>query len=458
MVRDRLLRSLAVLTIGALGAAACGGDDGDQPTGDDGDAAAPTTSDVEEGPASDYACPPDVVAMLPETLDPETCWAVQSADEPVIIGDTVFALETDVEVGGDPPPVSVVAFDADTSQRLWASVPVPGEVEHLAATEVDGEPGIAALVTGQDEGDAVTEASSSWNYLAWPADAGEDGAEEIEPAVDITTPVSDLSDYVWWTDQGVLAGDRLLAPGADEFVQVRVDPEPIMVGDYDLAESFAGVSGELMLSYVSGVAYPPGNSQHGETHVGWVARDLEGATVWDAVESFPNEGVNAFGEAPLTVAMVVGGYALTIAATDDSQTDLEVTWLDATTGEPAEPRPADIAGTFDVSFNSGALVSPDGAHLFASYDTLDAVLDVASGEATVVESDFDIGVATADDARAYGSTENGALTIDWNDATATAVEPLGEGIVAVGDDHAAITVTEIQGEVIDTLVVARMTG
>jgi len=29
MVRDRLLRSLAVLTIGALGAAACGGDDGD---------------------------------------------------------------------------------------------------------------------------------------------------------------------------------------------------------------------------------------------------------------------------------------------------------------------------------------------------------------------------------------------------------------------------------------------
>jgi hypothetical protein len=381
----------------------------------------------------------------------------------VIVDDTVFALVADASVGGELPPTSLVAFDADSGSQAWASEPLPGDVIRLAATELDGEPAIAALVVEQDEGDAVTEASQAWGYLAWPADVGE--GDDAEPSAHVTAPATDPTAEVRWTDQGLLAGDLFLAPGADEFTPAQVLPEPLVVGDYDLDESFAGVSGELMLSYVRGLAYPSGGPENGESHIGWVARGLDGTQAWDGVEAIPNEGDTAvFAEGPTQLAMVVGGYALTITSTDESYTAFDTAWVDAATGEPAEPRPADIAGTVpvaaatDIIGGTAALASPDGTHLVASFSTLTVVLDVESGEVTPVDTDFEISLDAVDDTRAYGSTENGALTIDWSDGTATPLDPPQQGVTAVGDDHGAIIVGEEEVGGTPTLAVGRVAG
>jgi hypothetical protein len=451
-------RVLVALTMGALAVAACGGDDADPPA--DGDAGGPGTA-VDEAEAPENTCSPDQVARLPETVDPEGCWAAPGATDPVILQDAVFALVEDASVGGESPPASVVAYDQESGAQMWSSDPLPGQVRGLSATEVEGEPAIAALVLEEDEGDAVTEASQSWGYLVWPATVGD--GDPAEPTAHITAPAADPSvAEIRWTDQGLLVGDQFLAPGADEFVPAQIAPDPIMVGDYDLDESFAGVSGEVMLSYVRGVAWGPGASDEGDSYVGWVARGLDGVQAWDAVESTPNEGENAIGAEGLTdLALVVGDYALTITPTDESYAAFETSWVDAATGQPAEPRPADLAGAEAVAASSdvvaggtAALASADGRYLAVSWSTLAVVLDVESGEVARVESDFEIGLDAADDVTVYGSTQNGALTISWSDATATALEPPQQSPADVDGVYGAVSVAAeaVTGE--DTLLVA----
>lgn len=450
---DTRARIAALLTVTAVALAACGGDT--EPAASESGTDAPSEQPSgEPSPAeteSEFACPPQFRTALPEGLDPETCWAHPGLERPVLAGGTVFALEPDAS---DPSAARhLLALDAETGERLWRSDALPGAASGLRATEVDGAPGVAVVVTENDAGDALTEASAAWGYLAWPADAGGDeggdaGSEDpgFEPAVHITAPQSELAATdVYWTDQGLLAGDQFLAPGAGEFTTVNRDPEPMLVGAYDLDERFAGVSGNLLLSYVKGVAWTDGGPENGSTYVGWLARTADGTEAWNTVAGTPNEEDSLFGEGPNQLTIIVGGYLLTITPTDENYTTFELSWLDAATHEPVTPTPAEVAGAEPAAADAdvmagetGTLLTPDGTHLFASWSTLAVIVDIEAGTVTRVPTDFDIHGSAVDDTTVYGSTENGTLTIDLATGEATAIEPPHESFDLIDGDHGAV--------------------
>jgi hypothetical protein len=452
-------RIAALLAIAAVALTGCGGDD--EPSASETSTDAPSEAPSEEPSAPEetelqYPCPPQVQPALPEGLDPDACWAHPELERPVLADGTVFALEPDAS---DPTAARhVIALDAETGERLWKSEVLPGEVSALRATEVDGGPGVAVVVTEDDAGDALTEASTAWGYLAWPADAGGDeggdaGSEDpaFEAAVHVTVPQGENPHTdVYWTDQGVLAGDFVLKPGATEFVPVNRDPEPMVVGQYDLDEYFAGVSGDLLISYVRGIAYEV--SENGDTYVGWLARTLDGAEAWNTVTSTPNEEDLLFAEGPTQMTLVVGEYLLTIAATDENATAFEAAWLDAATHEPATPSAADLAGAVATIADpgtmegAGALLSPDGRRLFTGWSGGALILDVEAGTVTPVPTDFAIQGSAIDDSTVYGSTENGTLTVDLASAEATAIDPPRQPFDLVDGEYGAAILEGAVGE------------
>lgn len=443
-------RIVAVVAVAAFALTACGDDS--EPSASDTSTDAPSGEPSDE-PATpeetaiEYPCPPELRQSLPEGLDPDSCWAQSGLERPVLSDGTLFALEPDAT---DPATARhVIALDAETGERLWASTPLPGAASGLRATEVDGDPGVAVVVTEDDAGDALTEASTAWGYLAWPADAGGDdggdaGSEDpsFDAEVHITAPQSELAATdVYWTDQGLLAGDQFLAPGGTEFTTVNRDPEPMLIGDYDLDERFAGVSGDLLMSYVKGVAWTPDGPENGSTYVGWLARTADGTEAWNAVTSTPNEEDSLFGEGPNQLTIIIGGYLLTITPTDENYTAFELSWLDSATHAAATPTPSDLAGAepaaADADVMAGetdTLLSPDGTHLFASWSTLALIVDVEAGTVTRVPTDFDVHGSAIDDTTAYGWTENGTLTIDLATGEATAVEAPHETFDQVDGD------------------------
>ncbi|TDE01452.1 hypothetical protein [Jiangella asiatica] len=442
-------RVAAILAVAAVALAGCGDDS--EPSADETSTEAPSEAPSDEPSTPEettpqFSCPPELSDTLPESLDPDACWSHPDLERPALIDGTVFALEPDAS---DPTTARhILALDAETGERLWKSEVLPGAVSALRATEVDGAPGVAVLVTENDAGDALTEASTAWGYLAWPADAGggdggDAGSEDpaFQPEVHITVPQGENPHTdVYWTDQGVLAGDQFLATDATEFTPVNRDPEPMVVGQYDLDEYFAGVSGDLVLSYVRGIAYTDDGSENGDTYFGWLARTFDGAEAWNTVASTPNEEDLLFAEGPTQMTMVVGPYLLTITATDENATAFEVAWLDAATHEPATPSAADLAGVQPIAADSGimastgALLSPDGGHLFVAWSTLAVIVDVEGGTVTRVPTDFEIHATTADDSTVYGSTQNGTLTVDLASAEATAIEPPHESFDLVDSE------------------------
>ena len=452
-------RIAALLAVAAVALTGCGGDSdpsaSETSTGTPSQAPSDEPSTPEEE-APQFSCPPELAATLPESLDPESCWAHPDLERATMTDGTVFALEPDAT---DPSTARhILALDAETGERLWKSEVLPGPVSAMRATEVNGAPGVAVVVTEDDAGDALTEASTAWGYLAWPADAGgEEGgdagsADPSFPAeVHITVPQGENPHTdVYWTDQGVLAGSHFLATGADEFVPVNRDPEPMLVGDYDLDEYFAGVSGDLLISYVRGIAYEV--SENGDTYVGWLARTFDGAEAWNTVTSTPNEEDLLFAEGPNQMTMLVGPYLLTIAATDENATAFEVAWLDAATHEAASPSAADLAGVQPVIADSGplggagALLSPDGRHLFTGWTNGALILDVEAGTVTPVATDFAIQGSAIDDSTVYGSTENGTLTVDLASGEATAIEPPRASLEMVDGEFGAAVLEGAVGE------------
>lgn len=456
-------RLAAVIAVAALTLSACGGSDEPSSSATD-DTAGPTNADptpTDDG--IDNACTPDVAATLLDILDPEQCWSVPGASQPVLIDDTVFAVVVDpmaAQTGEEMPP-TITAYDAADGSVLWTSDPLPGELHGIRAAETDGEPAIAALVTENDEGDAVTEESQAWGYLAWPADVDED--TPTEAPVHITAPVNTdvtAGTSVRWTDQGVLAGDQLLKPGATEFEQVVVDVEPVVIGDYDLDETFVGLSGDTFLSYATGVAYTEDGGEDGDTYRGWVARGPDGSQSWDTLVGTPNTDDSLFGEGPSVMPLVIGEYALTVTPTDETYTAYELKWLDAA-GNAAAPKPADLAGaqarggsaavmTSDVA----ALLTPNAKYLFVFWSTLSLVIDVEAGTVAWVDSDFEITGDAIDDSTVYGRTENGTVTIDLATATATAQKEGTTPLLELTDGYAALTVTDPNGNLPDQLVIA----
>lgn len=453
-------RIAALLAVAAFALTACGDDSEPSASGSDTEAPSGEPSDEPSTPEEtgpEFACPPQFLPMLPEGLDPESCWAHQDLERAVLADGTVYALEPDVL---DPEaPHHVVALDAETGDRLWASAPLPGAATRLRAAEVDGSPGVAVLVTEDDAGDALTEASTAWGYLAWPADAGGEGEDDepedaVEAEVHLTAPQDAFAPLeVYWTDQGLLAGDQFLAPGADAFTKVNRDPEPMLVGDYDLDERFAGVSGDLLMSYVKGVAWTSGGAENGETYVGWLARTADGAEAWNAVTSTPNVEDSLFGEGPNQLTIVIGGYLLTITPTDENYTAFELSWLDAATHAAATPAPADLAGAEPIAADAdvmagetGTLLSPDGTHLFASWSTLALIVDIEAGTVTRVSTDFDILGSAIDDTTVYGTTENGTLTIDLASGQATPVEEPRESFDLLDGEFGVLLLDDVQSE------------
>ncbi|WP_162605407.1 PQQ-binding-like beta-propeller repeat protein [Jiangella ureilytica] len=454
-------RIAALLAVAAVALTGCG-DDSDPSASEpstDAPSQAPSDDSTPEETGLESPCPPQLRESLPEGLRPDACWAHSDLERPVLADGIVFALEPDAS---DPTAARhVIALDAETGDRLWKSSVLPGPASGLRATEVGGDPGVAVVVTESDAGDALTEASAAWGYLAWPADAGGDdggdaGSEDpaFEPEVHITAPQSELAATdVYWTDQGLLAGDQFLAPGAAEFTTVNRDPEPMVIGDYDLDERFAGVSGDLLLSYVKGVAWTPDGPENGSTHVGWLARSADGTEAWNTVTGTPNEEDSLFGEGPNQLTIIVGGYVLTVTPTDENYTTFELSWLDAATHEAVTPTPADLAGAEPAAAaadvmagETGTLLSPDGTHLFASWSTLAVIVDIEAGTVTRVPTDFGIQGWAVDDTTVYGSTENGTLTIDLASGEATAIEPPHESFEMVDGEFGAAILEGAVGE------------
>lgn len=463
-------RIAGLLVATALVLAACGESDEPTPSGNQGESADPTAtpSDTPTAAAPEAACGLALTYQLPSTFDPDACWFVATGTDPVFVDDTVFALAEDTSNTTTEETLPTLrAFDLESGALIWDSGPLPGPVSDIAAAEVDGEPGVALVVTENDEGDAVTEGSQAWGYLAWPGDVEEDTATEA--AVHITAQISETADTaVRWTDQGVLAGDQLLRPGASEFETVNVDPEAAAVDGHDLDEAFVGVSGDQLLSYTSGVAYRSEGPDEGETFFGWVARGADGSQTWDAIGSRPNEEDTIFGEGPSRLPLVIGDYALTIIPTDDTYAAFELEWLDVATGELATPTPADLAGTEPVGGSAAvmtsdvaALLTPSADRLFVTWSTLALVIDIEAGTVQSASADFEITGTAIDDTTAYGRTENGAVSIDLAAATATA-ETTAEGepasaVVAVEDGFGAFLMTNVESG-LDNLVVARQSG
>lgn len=448
-------RIVAMVILTAVALTACGDDsepeasESEPSASESGSAAgseAPEPSPTPEDTSLLLACPPDVAAIAPPDLPPENCWSLPGAENPVLAAGTLFALMPHPNDADAPP--SLMALNPETGELLWESGPLPGAVSAMAAADVDGAEGVAVVVTEDDAGDALTESSQAWGYLAWTADAGAEDERSVAPVVHLNAPITEGGHTeVFWTDQGVLAGDQFLAPGGDAFIQVNRDPEPMIVGDYDLDESFAGVSGGLLLSYVRGVAWTPDGPEAGESYVGWLARNAEGTEAWNTVESTPNEGdAPLFAEGPTQLAIVVGDDVLTITPTDENYTAFELTWLDAATHKATTPTAADLAGVqpiaaaSEVMSQTGALLSPDGRHLFAFWSTLALIVDVEAGKVTRIPTDFDIRGVSIDDTTVYGTTENGNVAIDLATAKATSIEPSREVFSTVDNEFGALVV------------------
>lgn len=104
------------------------------------------------------------------------------------MGDRLFGVVPvgPVPVGSRTPPLALAGFDLATGAQVWTSDPLPGKLRSITAVDVEGEPGVAVLVTEADDGDAVTAASVAWGYLGWPADVDEDSPGE--PAVHVVGP------------------------------------------------------------------------------------------------------------------------------------------------------------------------------------------------------------------------------------------------------------------------------
>ncbi|PZF79196.1 PQQ-binding-like beta-propeller repeat protein [Jiangella anatolica] len=453
-------RVTALLAVAAVALTACGDDS--EPSADQTSTDAPSEAPSDEPSTPEettpeFSCPPQIGAELPEGLDPDNCWSHEGLERPALIDGTVFALEPDAS---DPATDRhIVALDAETGERLWKSEVLPGQVSALRATEVGGKPGVAVIVTEDDAGDAVTEASTAWGYLAWPADAGGDeggdagSADPSFPAeVHITVPQGENPHTeVYWTDQGVLAGDFVLKPGATEFVPINRDTEPMVVDQYDLEEYFAGISGDLAISYVLGQAWTEDGGEYGDTYFGWRARTFDGAEAWNTVASKANVEDSIYADSPIEVAMVVGPYLLTISATDENATAFEITWLDAATHEPATPSAADLAGANPVVANSnpsatGALVSPDGKRLFIGWSPQGLILDVEAGTVTPVAADFAIQGLAIDDSTVFGATENGTLTVDLASGEATAIEAPRQSFDIVDGEFGLATIEGAVGD------------
>jgi hypothetical protein len=448
--------TLVMLAGACSGSSSDEGDPGDGSAGQaDGPGAKGGSDDKEpaaEGPAADIRCDRDVAGTLPEGFDPEICWTLFRATNPVLAGDRLFGI---LVTGNDDPEGAgtvVAGYDLATGEKVWTSGLLPSEVAGLTATEVDGEPGIAALVTETDEGDAVTESATNWGYMAWPADAEDDGtgAKSADPPVHITTEYNgpSFTDLVW-TDQGLIAEDALLAAGADEFVPVEREPEPVVVNSYSLSEELVGPSGDLVLSYVRDVAYGDG-SPDGVVYDGWQARNPDGSPAWDSISDTPRTDEIVESAGGLTgLPVLVGAYALTVTATDVDNTAFEVEWLDAATGGPATPSAADLAGSEAVGVTGDSLatdvvatLAPDGAHLFISWNEVAIVVDVEAGTATPVESDFAISAQGIDETTVYGTTPNGALTVDLATAEATPLDDPLRGPVVVNDDYGVFDLSQ----------------
>lgn len=89
---------------------------------------------------------------------------------------------------------------------------------------------------------------------------------------------------------------------------------------------------------------------------------------------------------------------------------------------------------------TGALLSPDGRHLFAFWSTLALIVDVEAGKVTRIPTDFDIRGVSIDDTTVYGTTENGNVAIDLATAKATSIEPSREVFSTVDNEFGALVV------------------
>ena len=168
-----------------------------------------------------------------------------------------------------------------------------------------------------------------------------------------------------------------------------------------------------------------------------------------------------FAEGAEHLPIVVGDFALTIAAIDGTHGELSLEWLDARSGKPARPTAADLAGSIPVAGQAdlaggdvATLLSPDGRHLFVQWSTEALIVDVDAGTVQLVASDFGIRGDAIDDTTVYGTTENGSVTIDLASAVAT---PLDEGTLAVTDvvgDTAVLAVPSDGVSKSDQLIVA----
>lgn len=258
-----------------------------------------------------------------------------------------------------------------------------------------------------------------------------------------------------------MVGGQVLEPGATAFEPVEYGEE-IVVGDYDLGETFAGISGDLLLSYVSDIAWTDNGHEDGDSYVGWVARSAaDGTQAWDKITSYANQSENPLGaEGPQRLPVLLGGYALTVVPGDETSTTFTLEWFDAATGDPAEPTSADLA---DIELNTSpnlqsggvpALISPDGKYVFVYSGEVALVIDVDAGQATRVQSDFDIAGDVIDETTVYGTTENGNVTIDLATATAAAVPTPRENVDVSSPDYGALMVADPAGTGTDLLVVA----
>lgn len=448
-----LALTAALLT--ALAAGACGGDEPD-PSADasagESPSDAPSTPSG-EGPAE--VCTPDLSSKMPAGLDPETCWSLYDGEQPVFTDGKLFALADNPDVADNP---TIVAFDPANGELLWTSEPVESEDATLRAVEVDGEPGVAVLAVQRNEGDALNEDSRQWAYLTWPADSDSD--EPVAPSAEVTAPMTEgARDDIVWSEQGVLAGDKFLAADAAEFKPVKLENEPVYVGDYDLGESVVGFSGELMISYVRGVAWTDGGGENGDTHSGWLARSLDGKQQWNTITSKPNKEDSLFGEGPSPLAVVVGDYLLAITPTDEEGTDFTVAWANASDGKAATPSPDDLAGTQPAAYETGTygvpLLTPDGRYLFASVNEQALIIEVESGTVTQIESDYPITGRAIDNEAVHGTTPNGTVVIDLETGEAAPFE-LSHQSVDVSDGEYGAAVMKGSGPE-DFVVVGRRT-
>jgi hypothetical protein len=447
---SRVIASAASLT---LLVAACSGETGGN---DDAGGVDDRTVGGEEL-VPEARCTAEITDTLPEGFDRESCWAVVGLVDPVLAGDRVFAVEFDTEQRAG---TVVVGFDPATGEQVWQSTGLPGPVIEFAPTEVEGEPGVAVVVTVADEGDAVTEPFDYWGYLAWPADDA--GGGQSPPPVHISTGADNVTfgDLVW-TEQGLIINDEhLLRSGDDEFV--AIDHELGFPGDE--TAMLVGPSGGLLLWYVMDTGLFADESP--DHAIGaWRASRPDGTVAWETPIDVPSGQGEVSDEEPVNIPALVGGYVLNILVTGGADGAYEVEWLEAATGEQAQPEPEDLAGAIARGVESdtigitgtAAWATPDGGHLYSRWANGSVVVDVETGVATPVESDYAIAVNGIDEDVVYGSTDNGRLTIDLATGEATPVEESRQAPVEINDRYGVFFIPTSGDRTLPGLAIARRT-